>query len=529
MSGLRRRMDRRRFDLEIEGLKAQLARMVRLSDRGRDKRVERAREDYGYFSRTYFPHLFPDESSEFHAWLDDEATRWGKGDRILIAAPRGNAKTTKITRAYVLWRIIRGDCHNVLIVSDTIDQAKKSLEQIEVELEENPRLLDDFPEATGEGRIWQQEMCVTKNDILISCAGAGKRIRGLNFRGHRPDVIILDDLENDENVRTKAQRDKLEHWFTHTVLYLGPPDRSELIIYIGTYLHYDGLMARIEKRGDFRVKKFKALIRWPHRMDLWEGWKRRWKEDRGDAELFYVENRDEMERGARVLWPNIQPLYTLMEEWASNPRAFNAELQNEPLDEESRVFRVGPEGLWQEFPQNLVTFGAVDPAMGKRRGDMSAIVVVGRDPKTGKVYEVESRIGRIPPQRLIDEIIRLHEKWRCIRWGIEDVAFQEFFRQILIKEGLKRRVPIPAVGIRTQTNKELRIESLAPYIENGTLYISPDSQVLIDQLNFYPLADHDDGPDALEMAFRLAYQEAPVEFKRGAKFGGGIAFRGRGF
>lgn len=506
-----RRLNTRDLDYELEALRARLREMGRLADNERPERRMRALQEFCFFCATYFPHIQSNRSNRFHDWLYGEAPTWGPGDRIEIAAPRGNAKTTLITRLYTLWRLARNDCHNVIIISDTIDQAKRSLEAIEVELEDNPRLADDFPELAGKGRVWQAELCITRTNILISAAGAGKRIRGLNFRGHRPDLIILDDLENDENSRTRAQRDKLEHWFTHTVLYLGPPDHSETIIYVGTYLHYDGLMARIRRRGDFEHHKFRALIRYPERMDLWQEWELIWKDDQESARRYYEDSKEDMDRGAEVLWPEVQPLYALMEARAADRRAFNAELQNEPLDEETRVFKPETFQYWAQLPP-LIYFGAVDPAMGKTRGDYSACVVVGRD-KDNRIYVVHALIARIPPMRLIQEIIALQRKYSCVRWGIEEVAFQEFFRTILLQEGLKHGYPVPAIGLKQHAAKAIRVESLAPHIENGVILFSHEQTELLSQLEFYPMADHDDGPDALEMAFRLAYMTGPIEFK----------------
>ena len=506
-----RRLNTKDLDYELEALRARLKEMGRLADSDRPGRKSRALYDFDFFCSTYFPHIQSDRSNRFHDWLYGTAPSWRPGDRVEIAAPRGNAKTTLITRLYTLWRLARNDCHNVIIISDTIDQAKRSLEAIEVELEDNPRIADDFPELAGKGRVWQAELCITRTNILISAAGAGKRIRGLNFRGHRPDLIILDDLENDENSRTKAQRDKLEHWFTHTILYLGPPNHSETIIYVGTYLHYDGLMARIKRRGDFEHNKFKALIRYPERMDMWQEWELIWKDDQQAAREYYEASREDMDRGAEILWPGVQPLYDLMEARAADRRAFNSELQNEPLDEETRIFRPETFKYWAQLPP-LIYFGAVDPALGKTRGDYSACIVAGRD-AANRIYAIEALIARIPPMRLIQEIISFQQKYRCIRWGIEEVAFQEFFRTILLQEGLKQGCPVPAMGLKQHAAKEIRIESLAPHIENGAIMLSHEHKELLSQLEFYPMADHDDGPDALEMAFRLAYMAGPMEFQ----------------
>jgi len=508
---MRKVLDKRQLRQDFEILREELRRMELLSDAEREVRRARAPQDFRFFCETYFPHLLKFKPSKFHEWFFKAAGEWAgvPGIKVEIAAPRGNAKTT-LARMYVLWRLVRQDVHVVPFISDTVDQAQANLEFIKIELEENPRLARDFPEIVGIGRVWQAEEIFTRSGVKIKVYGSGKRIRGANYLGYRPDLIVLDDLENDENVRTKEQRDKLEHWFSHSVMELGPPDGSAQFLYIGTILHYDSLMMRVKRRGDFLFHKFKALIRLPERMDLWERWERIWREDtslnKAAARRFYEANREEMERGAEVLWPEAQPLYYLMGKRAANRPAFNAEYQNEPLDEELAVFRHLQ--FYREAPRGLITYGAVDPALGKTRGDYTAIVVVGRDRRDGKIYVLHADIGRFPPMKTVEKIIELQRRFRCVRWAVEEVAFQEMFKQVLVAESLKAGVPVPAVGVRNRVAKEIRIESLGPHVENGVILFDPRHTTLIEQLQFYPLAEHDDGPDALEMAFRIAYTRA---------------------
>jgi len=56
------------------------------------------------------------------------------------------------------------------------------------------------------------------------------------------------------------------------------------------------------------------------------------------------------------------------------------------------------------------------------------------------------------------------------------------------------------------TDKSLRISSMQPHVANGLIRLHRNQSTLIEQLKFYPEADHDDGPDALEMLWRLAQQ-----------------------
>ena len=499
------------YDTKFDELREQLKSMMLLSDKDRDLRKKKALKSFKYFVKTYFP---PEKKfSEFHKFLFDYLPKTLDNPnfrRTVIAAPRGNAKTTFISRYFPLWCIIKKAKNFVFLISDTIDQAMDNLEAIKIHLEDNPRLNQDFPEVCGIGRKWAAEEIITKNNIKLKVAGTGKRIRGANFLQTRPDLIICDDLENDENVRTKEQRDKLQNWFERSVLQLGPPDGSATFLYIGTILHYDSLMMRIQKRGDFNFFKFKALIQLPERMDLWDKWERFLKEDRELAENFYKIHKKEMNAGAKVLWPDMQSLYFLMSQRAASRSAFASEYQNEPLDEELAVFKNFH--FYRELPQKLTFYGAVDLALGKTRGDYTAIIVVGKCHKSGKIYVVHADIGKYPPLKAIDKIIELQKKYHCSKWAVEEVAFQEFFKTVLIKESLKKSTPVPAVGIKQKTAKEIRIESLAPHVENGVILFDRRHSTLLEQLQFYPLLEHDDGPDALEMAFKLAFKQVKYEY-----------------
>ena len=98
--------------------------------------------------------------------------------------------------------------------------------------------------------------------------------------------------------------------------------------------------------------------------------------------------------------------------------------------------------------------------------------------------------------------------WRsamsCVVWGIESVQFQEFLRTELVKRSAQAGVPVPARALKPITDKLLRIESLQPHMVNGLIRLHPSQTTLIDQLRHFPKADHDDGPDALQMLWMAA-------------------------
>ncbi|TSD86011.1 hypothetical protein FFK22_024645 [Mycobacterium sp. KBS0706] len=477
----------------------------------RKARIERGATDFGFFCATYFPHYVTSAASGFHTWL--YATLPGlihnpaktTGAREAIAAPRGNAKTTH-GQMFIIWCIVYGYKRFPVVMSDASDQAAAILEGIKVELEVNPRLAQDFPDATGVGRVWQVGIIVTRNHVKVQAFGSGKRLRGVRHGAYRPDLAWLDDLENDDNVRSLEQRDKLEAWIDKAVEPLGPPDGSMDMIYVGTILHYDAVLARKLRNPMWRPTVFRAIVRWPDRMDLWERWEEILRND-GEpaADAFYAENRALMDAGAEVLWPAVQPFVRLMKiRVRIKVGPFDCEYQNDPVSSEDALF--GKPTFWVSRLTHWMFFGACDPSLGKQnRGrDPSALLVGGMNRETGILDVVEAKIARRLPDKIIEDVIALQRDYRCLVWGVEAVQFQEFFRTELVRRSAQRGVPVPAMPILTKSDKALRIESLQPHVANGLIRFHPGQTVLLDQLRHFPKGDHDDGPDCLEMLWVLA-------------------------
>ncbi|MDO8654202.1 MAG: phage terminase large subunit [Undibacterium sp.] len=471
------------------------------------KRVKQAQNDYEFFARTYFPHYIKHDNAVLHDYLYKrlpELVDAPEGQHEVIAAPRGNAKSTLVTQIFTIWCVVTGRKRYPLIIMDALDQAATMLEAIKAELEFNPRLTMDYPKASGQGRVWQVGTITTNNDVKIQAFGSGKRMRGLRHGPHRPDLVIGDDLENDENVRSPEQRDKLESWLKKTVLSLGPADDSMDVIVIGTILHYDSVLSRLLGNKLWKRRKFKAVIEWPHRMDLWDKWEEILlnTDDEGvAAQAFYQERRVQMELGAIICWPAGQPLYKLMLKRARDGHsAFDSEQQNDPVSGEDAPF-ANVIQFWVNRLNEWVFYGACDPSLGKSGAsrDPSALLIGGGNRTTGVLCVVEAKIAKRVPDKIIEDIISLQREYRCISWVVESVQFQEFLRTELVKRSALRGVPVPATAVTPHTDKILRIESLQPHVANGLILLHPSQTTLIEQLRHFPKADHDDGPDALHM------------------------------
>lgn len=464
---------------------------------------------YEYFVQTYFPHYIRSpHKSKLHEYLFEVLPQIAtnpNSQKHAIAAPRAEAKSTIVSKLYPIWRLVTGRLHYALIAMDSIRQAYTILTAIKAELESNIRLKTDFPKAFGVGSKWQEGEIITRNNVKIEVAGSGQRLRGLSHGAYRPDLVILDDIENDKNVLKPEQRDKTADWIRQTIEPLGVAGEKMDIIYIGTILHYDSVLNRTLNSPDWVSARFKAIVQMPQNMALWDEWEALYlAKEHAQADAFYHAHKEEMDKGAVVSW-QARPILAMMTIRANNKKAFDSEYQNDPTAGDDAPFN-NAISYWHELPDNLIYFGAVDPSLGKAGAsrDPSAIVVAGLDHTTGKVYIIEANIKKRLPDRIISDVIAMQDKYNCTKWAVEAVQFQEFLRTELVRRGQEIGVPIPAIPVKPTTDKLLRIEALQPHMSNQMLLLHSSQSTLIDQFRHFPKADHDDGCDAVEMVYKLA-------------------------
>lgn len=491
----------RHIELNVEAFPADPA--------ARAERVARvsAQDGFQFFMETYLPHYVRGDHSLFHQHIFarvPEILASPKGVRDLFIAPRGSSKSTHLSLGFALYCIVTRRTRYTLEVCDVYAQAALLIEAIKAELTTNPRLQHDFPDACGVGRVWREGEIVTRQNIRVEGLGALQKLRGRRHGPYRPDLMFFDDLENDEAVRSPEQRQKLENWINRAALKVGPPDGSMNVIWVGTVLHFDAVLVRAAKSPVWNVTEFRAIVRWPDRMDLWEAFEELFRNESEDvARAFYLANKAEMDAGAVVNWPSVQPLVWLMLERAASHDAFQTEYQNKPISDGNPF---GDLTYWVQRQASWIFFGAIDPSLGKKsKGrDPSAILIGGFDRLSGKMDVVEASIRRRLPDLIISDTIDLQRDYRCLLWFVESVQFQEFLRTTLMATAAKAGVGISAVPVVPIGDKNLRIERLQPPVKAGLIRFSADHTTLIDQLQQWPNADHDDGPDCLDMLWQQA-------------------------
>ena len=525
-------LSQHQFRGEVESLVAQLRQRIELDceafpvdPKARLARRQKVLDPAGgvcFFAETYFPHYLTRAPSLLHEHLFarlPEIAAGGGGAREVVIAPRGAAKSTLVSLIYPLWRAITGRTRYALVIMDSWAQAVLQVEAIKLECEINPRLAMDFPEIAGAGRVWREGEIVLRNQVRIQGAGSGMKLRGRRHGPHRPDLAILDDIENDEGVRSPEQRDKLEAWVLKSVLRLGPADGSIDLFQVGTVLHHDAVILRNARRPGWRAVRFRALMEMPADLALWDRFEEVLRNDGEEAaRSFYGEHRAALDDGAVLNWPAMQTLVQLMIERAESPSAFASEQQGEPIAEGSPFQQLT---FWVVRKPEWLFFGAVDPSLGRKgkQRDPSAILVGGLD-RTGRhpvLDVVEASIRRRLPDTIIADTIALQREYRCQLWFVEAVQFQEFLRTELMVRAMQQGVSLPAVPVTPITDKALRIERLQPHTAMGAIRFHASHATLLEQMRQWgPHAEHDDGPDALEMLWTGALHYGATMLDPGA-------------
>ncbi|HEX3725845.1 MAG TPA: hypothetical protein VHV08_06365, partial [Pirellulales bacterium] len=380
----------------------------------------------------------------------------------------------------------------------------------------NVQLAADYPAAVGRGARWGAYSIQLSNGVEIEAFGTGQRVRGRRRGAHRPTLIVCDDLQNDSHIQSAVERDKSERWFQGTLINAGTKDTN--VVNLATALHRDALALKLDRTPGWKSRIFRAIERWPDAMTLWEQWEAIYcaVEAVGGpskARAFYDAHREAMGQGAELLWPDEEDLYTLMRLRVEGGRtAFEREKQGRPLNPEmcewpAEYFN---EQIWfQQWPARLrIKTVALDPSKGRdaKRGDYSAFVLLGVD-ADGVLY-VEADLARRPTPEMVAAGAEICRLFQPDALGVETNQFQELlageFEAEFARQGL---VNVQPWSIDNRVNKHVRIRRLGPYLSGRRLRFkadSPSTSLLVEQLKEFPAGDYDDGPDALEMAIRLA-------------------------
>ncbi len=409
--------------------------------------------------------------------------------------PRGFSKTTLLNGDNTYSSVTDPTFFGVYL-SASADHAESQLGNVKFELESNELLRaaygNQVPNRADPER-WGADQIQLLNGAILVARGRGGQIRGLNFRGRRPNKITLDDVEDEDSVATATLRKKTSSWLHSSVKFSGVQMDVQLenaqaplrITNLGTLLGPDALCMSLAQDPEFGTIRFGAKL--------------------------------EDENGSEMLWP-----FKMSEVTYEKKRA-NAQI-NGRLAEFSReidskirisddtifpsVFIYEPTPLSDLVHRSM----ALDPAISDQPGaDSAALIVAGRRATDGALWMLDEwgGTGKTPREK-IDMFFEKHLQWQTTHNGIEAQQYQKSLI-FLMKEEMARRgyffviTPIVQGSHITKDNRIVGI--LSPRYMNGYIrHLRPLPQLegnLLDWPN-----GKKDFADAAAMAMTLLGQSA---------------------
>lgn len=481
-----------RWKQHCETVQAATAVNINETEAQRLARIKRLRSDYAAFVDYYFPHwtVNPETGKNtpcapFHV----EAANKILKNRNLKAAfqwHRGAAKSTNMDVFVPMWLMIqeRREINVMVLVGKSEDNAKTLLGDIQAELQYNQRYIHDFGEQFNNGH-WEDGEFVTRSEVAFFARGRGQSPRGLRYRSHRPDYVVIDDLDDDELVESPARVAKLFDWV-----------RSALF---GTL---DGGRGRFIMVGNL-IAKNSVLAKWC------------------EIKSVHVTRVNIYENKGNISWAAKWTPQEVREiEDVAGYRAFQKEYMNNPIIEgaifRNEWIRWGKRPAWSKFSE-IVLY--IDPSFkGSTKNDFKAAKLWGKAGTT--LYHLRAFVRQSSVAEMVRWCYDLYEWCReqgiSVRWYMEANFMQDTILDEFRREGELRGYQLPITGDkRKKPDKFQRIEAISPLWERGfvvydeTQRDDPDMLAGIDQTLAFEkgMRGHDDAPDADEGAIWMLQRD----------------------
>ena len=383
--------------------------------------------------------------------------------------------------------------------------ASKRVQDISTEFKENDKLRRDFGEfyyINGhKPDVWNKSSVLLATGQYFEAGSRRTAGRGLLYRLRRPNLYIVDDVEDPEATRmSKDRREADFRWLIEEVVPAVSVDKGNVLFH-GNAFDERNLAMRL-----YRTAKK-------------EGWQ---------AHIFRIYEVDE--NGQMVYtWPErFGPEFAaakkkelVLESAWQREYMQNPTVESKDVSESDAQYYNLDELKATRFKYCRV-YIACDPAISKEtKADFTAIVPIAFDPKDGTKYVLPIvRKRGMAHDELVNTLLRLGVQYRAQQVGIETVSFQTVLKQLLETEA--RRLGITrfkAVGIKQPVNmsKTMRIERLWVPLKQGTLKFLLDDEdhaAMIYEIVNAGGTDHDDAADACEMADRLINEEQEKQAQR---------------
>lgn len=403
----------------------------------------------------------------------------------VLSWSRELAKST-ITMCIVLHLTLTGRKRNVILTSNSKDNAVRLLAPYRAMLEANARINAYYGAQQSPGS-WTDEEFITRHGVAFRALGAGQSPRGSRNEAIRPDVFLVDDFDTDEDCRNPDTINKRWEWWEKALYPARSISAPTLVVFCGNIIARDCCVVRAGANADH-----------------WD----------------IVNIRD---RQGRSTWPqknseeHIDRVLSKISTKAAQGEYFNNPVSEGEVFTSLTFGKVPPLSKFRF----LVIYG--DPCPGESRAkkgkSFKAVALLGK--LDGRLYVIRMRLDKALNAEFIDWYVQLLESVPqqvpvyCYMENnkLQDPFFQQVFRPLVAKVRRERGIALHIrPDERRKTDKATRIEAnLEPLSRAGDLLLNeaerdnPHMRELEDQFRLFTMSLRypADGPDAVEGGNRI--------------------------
>ncbi len=462
-------------------------------------------------------------------WHDIQESIIGDGpEQLGRVLSRGTGKSAFGTLGPSIWSMAYKHKTYVLICSDIGSTAEKFIKDIKDNVIENQYIEDAFCKLLDDGNkdykcnATQLEFT---NRTFVEAISSTSPMRGRKYRNTRPDLIILDDYQSEDDVRTEEAREKKWKRYSDDVKFAKQRaikrngkivKKGTVMMAWGTQQHKECFYSRLLKSSTWKFKKYRGVdidnVDEYFNSGLWLEFKNILQDFKNpdhleDAKEFYYKHEAEMQFGK--LWPEFWDCLDLALDYYENPNSFKQEVQGD-------VDAIGEKWFKSMHTEDRKTIEThefkktmliVDPAASAGKKNDYSAYMVGSVATNGFKYCRKGELAKINARqefdRYIDHMVDLLLEYPQITHvSIEKNTFNgadanQLEKKLKEHPILKYR-NITIINEAQRKNKDDKISTIIPYINRGEFIFCAEDEEFNNQIIEFAgqkYSSHDDAPD----------------------------------
>jgi hypothetical protein len=391
-----------------------------------------------------FKYCFPPVFLSVWQWLVSYVHQERTFPQLALGLPRGFGKST-LMKIFLIYCILFTNRKFILVVAATAKLAQNIVSDV-MDMLDEPNIQAVFGDwKLGVEKDTQElkKFGFRGRNITIAAAGAETKVRGLNVKNERPDVILMDDIQSRECADSQVQSESLENWIVGTLMKAKSPSGCMFLFVANMYPTKLSIL-----------RKFKNNPTW----------------------IKFIAGG--ILADGTSLWEELQPIKQLTTEFENDlamghPEIFYAEVLNDENISANNLIDLAklPVPAYQEGDISAGNFIIIDPATDKLGADEVSIGYFEIHDATPMMMELKE--GRYSPGETIRNALAFALTNNCRLIAVEANAYQYsllyWFDFICEQMGI---VGIEAVPIYSGvSSKNARILNAFKSYSAGELYI----------------------------------------------------------